>query len=173
MLSFRRVLLLCVNQGGVFVSRPQASVFLHRTRRANFLFEELRKGDLERECREEKCSYEEAKEIFTLRQQLVGPDSKGIQGSWLSCLTCAVSALRRTSGGSTQVRQVHSPSIASLFFKCYFLFAGVDHCLSSPCKNGATCTRHFDTFVCKCPPRFHGSHCDKGTGGVLRGLKPW
>ncbi|TNN33721.1 Coagulation factor VII [Liparis tanakae] len=98
------------------MSRPQASVFLHRTRRANFLFEELRKGDLERECREEKCSYEEAKEIFTLRQQL--------EDFWR-------------------------------------LYTGVDHCLSSPCRNGATCTRHFDSFVCKCPPRFHGSHCEK------------
>lgn len=53
------------------MSRPEASVFLHRSRRANFLFEELKRGDLERECLEEKCSYEEAKEIFALPQQLV------------------------------------------------------------------------------------------------------
>ncbi len=60
---------------GVFVSRPEASVFLHRTRRANFLLEELwRGGNLERECLEEKCSYEEAKEILTLPQQLVSPE---------------------------------------------------------------------------------------------------
>ncbi|XP_034403156.1 coagulation factor VII [Cyclopterus lumpus] len=110
------------DKGGVFVSRPEASVFLHRTRRANFLFEELRRGDLERECREEKCSYEEAKEIFTLHQQL--------EDFWR-------------------------------------LYTGVDHCLSSPCKNGATCTRHFDTYVCKCPPRFHGSHCDKARPASL------
>ncbi|XP_053170516.1 coagulation factor VII [Scomber japonicus] len=56
--------------GGVFVSRPEASVFLHRSRRANYLFEELKTGNLERECREEKCSYEEAKEIFPVQQQL-------------------------------------------------------------------------------------------------------
>ncbi|XP_068586770.1 coagulation factor VII [Cebidichthys violaceus] len=102
--------------GDVFVSRPEASVFLHRTRRANFLFEELRRGNLERECQEEKCSYEEAKEIFALPQQL--------EAFWR-------------------------------------LYTAVDHCLSSPCKNGATCTRQVDTYVCKCPPGFHGSHCDK------------
>lgn len=55
---------------GLFIERPKANVFLHRTRRANFLFEELRIGNLERECLEEKCSYEEAKEIFALPQQL-------------------------------------------------------------------------------------------------------
>ncbi|XP_058475601.1 coagulation factor VII [Solea solea] len=100
----------------VFVSRPQAAAYLHRSRRANFLFEELKTGNLERECLEEKCSYEEAKEILSLPQQL------------------------------------------EAFWRTY---TAVDHCLSSPCKNGATCTRHVDTYVCKCPPRFHGYNCDK------------
>ncbi|XP_042369119.1 coagulation factor VII [Plectropomus leopardus] len=101
---------------GVFVSGPEAGGFLHRTRRANFLFEELRRGDLERECLEEKCSYEEAKEIFAMPQQL--------EAFWR-------------------------------------LYTAVDHCLSAPCKNGATCTRQEDTYVCKCPPGFHGNDCDK------------
>ncbi|XP_019967813.1 coagulation factor VII [Paralichthys olivaceus] len=100
----------------VFVSRPEASVFLHRSRRANFLLEELKAGNLERECLEEKCSYEEAKEIFALPQQL------------------------------------------ETFWRTY---TAVDHCLSSPCKNGATCTRHVNTYFCKCPPRFHGYNCNK------------
>ncbi|XP_073351486.1 coagulation factor VII [Pagrus major] len=102
--------------GGVFVSRPEANVFLHRTRRANFLLEELKRGNLERECLEEKCSYEEAKEIFALPQQL------------------------------------------EAFWRMY---TAVDHCQSSPCKNGATCTRLDDTYVCKCSPGFHGYNCDK------------
>lgn len=42
-----------------------------RSRRANSLLEELRLGDLERECLEERCGYEEAREIFTLPEQLV------------------------------------------------------------------------------------------------------
>ncbi|XP_070786829.1 coagulation factor VII [Enoplosus armatus] len=102
--------------GGVFVNRPEASVFLRRSRRANFLFEELKGGNVERECYEEKCSYEEAKEIFPLPQQL------------------------------------------EVFWR---LYTAVNHCLLSPCKNGATCTRQIDTYSCKCPPGFHGHHCDK------------
>ncbi|XP_041834360.1 coagulation factor VII [Melanotaenia boesemani] len=101
---------------GLFMDRPEASIFLHRTRRANFLLEEMRQGNLERECIEEKCSYEEAREIFALPQQL--------ENFWRK-------------------------------------YTAVDHCLSSPCKNGATCTRHIDSYICKCPPGFHGHNCDK------------
>ncbi|XP_076839319.1 coagulation factor VII [Brachyhypopomus gauderio] len=49
----------------VFVSRTDAHGVLARTKRANSgWFEELKMGDLERECLEEKCSYEEAREVF-------------------------------------------------------------------------------------------------------------
>ncbi|KAJ8253251.1 hypothetical protein GJAV_G00210740 [Gymnothorax javanicus] len=55
----------------VFLRRPQAnSVLAHRTRRANSPFEELKLPDLERECLEEKCSYEEAREILTVPEIL-------------------------------------------------------------------------------------------------------
>ncbi|KAI1899674.1 hypothetical protein AGOR_G00064210 [Albula goreensis] len=55
----------------VFLSRPEASgVLKHRIRRANSFFEELRLPDLERECLEETCSYEEAKEIFSVHENL-------------------------------------------------------------------------------------------------------
>uniref|UniRef100_A0A8C6BYK7 Coagulation factor VII n=1 Tax=Monodon monoceros TaxID=40151 RepID=A0A8C6BYK7_MONMO len=49
---------------GFFVSQEQAHSVLHRPRRANWLLEELWPGSLERECREEFCSFEEAREIF-------------------------------------------------------------------------------------------------------------
>ncbi|XP_012860542.1 coagulation factor X [Echinops telfairi] len=48
----------------VFINREHASNVLQRARRANSLWEELKKGNLERECLEETCSYEEAREIF-------------------------------------------------------------------------------------------------------------
>lgn len=49
----------------VFLDQRQALSMLKRTRRANKgLLEELRKGDLERECLEEICSYEEAYEAL-------------------------------------------------------------------------------------------------------------
>ncbi|XP_004858573.1 coagulation factor X isoform X1 [Heterocephalus glaber] len=47
----------------VFTGRERAHSVL-RTRRANAIFEELKKGNLERECLEETCSYEEAREVF-------------------------------------------------------------------------------------------------------------
>ncbi|XP_026157129.1 coagulation factor VII-like [Mastacembelus armatus] len=49
----------------VFLDRDRASDVLVRTRRYNSgWFEELQMGDLKRECLEEKCSYEEAREVF-------------------------------------------------------------------------------------------------------------
>nr|KAF6368361.1 coagulation factor X [Myotis myotis] len=50
--------------GSVFIHREHANSILDRVRRANSLFEEIKKGDLERECWEETCSYEEAREVF-------------------------------------------------------------------------------------------------------------
>lgn len=49
----------------MFLAPQQALALLHRVRRANSGFlEELRKGNLERECVEEQCSYEEAFEAL-------------------------------------------------------------------------------------------------------------
>lgn len=49
----------------VFVEQHDANNILQRWRRANSGFlEELKQGNLERECIEEICSYEEAREVF-------------------------------------------------------------------------------------------------------------
>lgn len=37
---------------------------MQRKRRANSFFEEIKLGSLERECMEEKCSFEEAREVY-------------------------------------------------------------------------------------------------------------
>ncbi|XP_028856906.1 transmembrane gamma-carboxyglutamic acid protein 1 [Denticeps clupeoides] len=50
--------------GTVFLPANAAHSVLHRSRRANFLLEELKQGSIERECREELCNYEEAREAF-------------------------------------------------------------------------------------------------------------
>lgn len=42
-----------------------------RARRANSIFEEFRSPSLERECIEEVCSYEEAREIYKDERRLV------------------------------------------------------------------------------------------------------
>ncbi|NXP47810.1 FA7 factor, partial [Heliornis fulica] len=48
----------------VFMGKAAAHEVLKVHKRANYFLEEIRSGNLERECNEEKCSFEEAKEIF-------------------------------------------------------------------------------------------------------------
>ncbi|KAM6061467.1 coagulation factor IX [Chlamydotis macqueenii] len=49
----------------VFIDNKEASSVLHRQKRANSnRLEEVIPGNLERECIEEKCSFEEAREVF-------------------------------------------------------------------------------------------------------------
>nr|A6MFK8.1 RecName: Full=Venom prothrombin activator vestarin-D2; Short=vPA; AltName: Full=Venom coagulation factor Xa-like protease; Contains: RecName: Full=Vestarin-D2 light chain; Contains: RecName: Full=Vestarin-D2 heavy chain; Flags: Precursor [Demansia vestigiata]ABK63548.1 vestarin D variant 2 precursor [Demansia vestigiata] len=51
-------------ESNVFLKSNVANRFLQRTKRANSIFEEIRPGNIERECVEEKCSKEEAREVF-------------------------------------------------------------------------------------------------------------
>ncbi|XP_074243522.1 coagulation factor VII isoform X1 [Saimiri boliviensis] len=48
----------------IFIAPEEAHGVLRRQRRAYGFLEELRPGSLERECKEEQCSFEEAREIF-------------------------------------------------------------------------------------------------------------
>lgn len=57
--------------GTVFLARHEAQQVLIRRRRANSFLEEMKKGSMERECVEERCSYEEAREIFEDRTKTV------------------------------------------------------------------------------------------------------
>lgn len=48
----------------VSLSPEEANQFLSRHKRANQVFEETKQGHLERECVEERCTKEEAREVF-------------------------------------------------------------------------------------------------------------
>uniref|UniRef100_A0A452SY86 Gla domain-containing protein n=1 Tax=Ursus maritimus TaxID=29073 RepID=A0A452SY86_URSMA len=48
----------------VFLTGEKANSVLKRYPRANGLFEEIRQGNIDRECREEICTFEEAREAF-------------------------------------------------------------------------------------------------------------
>ncbi|XP_005931046.1 transmembrane gamma-carboxyglutamic acid protein 1 isoform X2 [Haplochromis burtoni] len=50
--------------GSVFLPAEAAHSVLRRLRRANFFLEEIKQGNIQRECREETCTYEEAREAF-------------------------------------------------------------------------------------------------------------
>ncbi|XP_067896650.1 transmembrane gamma-carboxyglutamic acid protein 1 [Heterodontus francisci] len=49
---------------GVFLTDGEANSVLRRFRRKNTFLEELQQGNIERECRKEVCTYEEAREAF-------------------------------------------------------------------------------------------------------------
>ncbi|NWZ61787.1 THRB protein, partial [Acrocephalus arundinaceus] len=69
-LLFSSLLHLTLSHAGVFLEKGQAMSLLKRHRRANKGFlEEMLKGNLERECLEEKCSYEEAFEALESNDQ--------------------------------------------------------------------------------------------------------
>lgn len=55
----------------VFLDEQAASQVLTRRRRANSFFEEVKKGNYERECVEERCNWEEAREIFEDKEKTV------------------------------------------------------------------------------------------------------
>lgn len=56
----------------VFLDGRKANEVLTRLRRANSFMEEFKQGNMERECNEERCSWEEAREIFEDKQKTVG-----------------------------------------------------------------------------------------------------
>ncbi|KAM3827443.1 coagulation factor IX-like [Vipera latastei] len=63
---------LLLSECAVFINQQKASSVLHRYRRYNTgHLEELRQGNLERECIEEICSFEEAREVFEDEAQTV------------------------------------------------------------------------------------------------------
>ncbi|KAF7252531.1 Coagulation factor VII [Varanus komodoensis] len=64
LLFFCLLLLYPLSLAAVFLEHKEASSVLQRNKRSNSFLEELKAPSLERECLEEKCSFEEAREIF-------------------------------------------------------------------------------------------------------------
>lgn len=54
-----------------FLDDQDAHSILKRFPRANGFLEELKKGNIERECVEESCSFEEANEVFEDKERTV------------------------------------------------------------------------------------------------------
>lgn len=54
-----------------FLDGKDAHSVLKRFPRANGFLEELRQGNIERECGEESCSFEEANEVFENKERTV------------------------------------------------------------------------------------------------------
>ncbi|XP_063491298.1 transmembrane gamma-carboxyglutamic acid protein 1 isoform X2 [Symphalangus syndactylus] len=57
--------------GRVFLTGEKANSVLKRYPRANGFFEEIRQGNIERECKEEFCTFEEAREAFENNEKTI------------------------------------------------------------------------------------------------------
>lgn len=110
----------------VFLSPQEAQQVLRRERRANsFLEEILRSPVLERECKEEACSYEEAREIFKTPEHTVRRPHgvlhllpvPGVGGSWSPSEQCRATAgsqgARVGTRGTCNIRHLVPPQTHS------------------------------------------------------------
>lgn len=129
-----------------FLSQSSASQFLSRQRRANSLFEESKKGNLERECIEELCNKEEAREIFENQ-----PETEYFYPMYLVCL------------GSHRVGinyQNLDSSVSSNLRSCVKEIS--NQCTPYPCyKEGSErCVDGQADFTCVCKPGWKGPRCE-------------
>uniref|UniRef100_A0A7N6BM54 Vitamin K-dependent protein S n=1 Tax=Anabas testudineus TaxID=64144 RepID=A0A7N6BM54_ANATE len=129
-----------------FLSQNAASQFLRRHRRANSLFEESKKGNLERECIEELCNKEEAREIFENQ-----PETEYFYPIYVVCL------------GSHRVgiNNQNSP-IPSDLRTCVNEIS--NQCTPFPCYKEGTerCVDGQASFTCVCKPGWKGQQCQDG-----------
>ncbi|CAJ1049558.1 vitamin K-dependent protein S [Xyrichtys novacula] len=129
-----------------FLSQSKASQFLSRHKRANSLFEESKKGNLERECIEELCNKEEAREIFENQ-----PETEYFYPKYVACL------------GSHRVgipSQNSDSAIPSDLRTCVTEIS--NQCTPFPCyKEGSErCVDGHATFTCVCKPGWKGDRCE-------------
>ncbi|MEQ2233880.1 hypothetical protein ILYODFUR_026302 [Ilyodon furcidens] len=81
----------------VFLNSQMASQVLTRNRRANYMLEEMKPGDLERECMEEICDHEEAREVFEQNDKT--------EKFWTKYLDCKGTKMQRTSKNINTIRE--------------------------------------------------------------------
>ncbi|NXG65009.1 PROS protein, partial [Hemiprocne comata] len=130
------------------LSQQYASQFLVRKRRANSFMEESKKGNLERECVEELCNKEEAREIFENN-----PETEYFYPKYLSCL-----ASHRA--GIFKVTAVTPDSPADLR-ACVSEIS--NQCSPLPChKDGyKECIDGQAKYTCVCKPGWQGERCEE------------
>uniref|UniRef100_A0A1A7YKX8 Vitamin K-dependent protein S n=2 Tax=Iconisemion striatum TaxID=60296 RepID=A0A1A7YKX8_9TELE len=138
--------LVTLVDAGQFLRQNTASQFLSRHRRANSMFEESKKGNLERECIEELCNKEEAREIFENQ-----PETEYFYPRYVGCL------------GSHRVginNQNSDSNIPSDLRTCVKEIS--DQCTPSPCsKDGSKgCEDGQASFTCVCKSGWKGQLCE-------------
>lgn len=125
----------------VMLRAREAAQFLRpRQRRAYQVFEEAKQGHLERECVEELCSKEEAREVFEN-----DPETEYFYPRYLDCIT---------KHGSPYSKNPN-------FVQCVQNLP--DQCSPNPCSKEGTqvCQDLMGNFFCQCKAGWAGRLCDK------------
>uniref|UniRef100_A0ABI7XLY0 Vitamin K-dependent protein S n=1 Tax=Felis catus TaxID=9685 RepID=A0ABI7XLY0_FELCA len=140
------VLVLPVSEAN-FLSKQHASQVLIRKRRANSMFEETKKGNLERECIEELCNKEEAREIFENN-----PETDYFYPKYLDCLGSFRAGLFTAARQSTDAYPDLRSCVTAIPDQCSPLPCNEDGYMS--CKDGQA------TFTCVCKSGWQGDKCE-------------
>uniref|UniRef100_A0A667ZDP2 Growth arrest-specific 6 n=1 Tax=Myripristis murdjan TaxID=586833 RepID=A0A667ZDP2_9TELE len=128
------ILLFVCWSDSISLSPEEANQFLSRRRRANQVFEETKQGHLERECVEERCTKEEAREVFENDPETVS--------------TCV-----EKFGDSEKKRQDLVTCVHNI----------PDQCSPSPCnpRGMVRCEDKKGDFLCHCFTGWTGARCEK------------
>ncbi|XP_011910812.1 PREDICTED: vitamin K-dependent protein S isoform X1 [Cercocebus atys] len=130
-----------------FLSKQQASQVLVRKRRANAMLEETKQGNLERECIEELCNKEEAREVFEN-----DPETDYFYPKYLVCLRSFQSGLFTAARQSTDAYPDLRSCVNAIPDQCSPLPCNEDGYMS--CKDGKA------SFTCTCKPGWQGEKCE-------------
>lgn len=125
----------------VLLRAREAAQFLRpRQRRAYQVFEEAKQGHLERECVEELCSKEEAREVFEN-----DPETEYFYPRYLECITKYGSPYTKSPDFVTCVQNLP------------------DQCTPNPCEKTGTqvCQDLMGNFFCLCRAGWGGRLCDR------------
>uniref|UniRef100_A0A8C9WIZ8 Growth arrest-specific 6 n=1 Tax=Scleropages formosus TaxID=113540 RepID=A0A8C9WIZ8_SCLFO len=123
----------------VSLSPEEAHQFLRREKRAYQVFEETKQGHLERECVEERCSFEEAREVFEN-----DPETEYFYPKYLDCVN---------KFGDWEKRQDLITCVHNI----------PDQCSPPPCNPRGTvrCEDKKGDFHCHCFTGWTGATCEK------------
>ncbi|KAF6121258.1 protein S [Phyllostomus discolor] len=130
-----------------FLSKQHASQVLVRKRRANAWAEEAHQGNLERECIEELCNKEEAREIFENN-----PETEFFYPRYLGCLGSFRAGLFTTARQSSNAYTDLRSCVNAIPNQCEPLPCNEDGYVS--CKDGR------GTFTCICKSGWQGEKCE-------------
>merc|ERR1712121_22830 len=137
-------LFVAAQANSVFLGKEEASQVLSRNKRANFGIEEFKEGDLNRECYDEQCNYEEAREVFE--------DDAQTDAFWEQLTNqCAAGPCDETGMEScVNIYNGHVCICKSGYTgrECEF---EINYCSYGYCPEGSTCVDEVNSFSCLCP----------------------